>query len=140
MFHIIVCALEYADNLQPWILPSLVDDQIGKQLEIAVICMCSLQLIAVVRVFYDQIINLVKNTTTYERKGYKKLHNRYKDSDTSSMLLLEDSVAWGRASKNMQSDLVQAVEIIQVESGCLCFRKPSRVLEEKISISEERKE
>lgn len=126
--------------LDSWGLYSVLDEKVIINIEIAIICMCGIQMIPVARVFYDQFINIVKNTTTFERKGYKKVHKGYIDSDTSSMLLLEDSVAWGRASKNMQSDLVQAVEIIQVESGCLCFRKHRRVIESNTSLHEEGKE
>lgn len=140
IYYSVICILDIEGVLDSWGLYSVLDDNVRIEIEIAIMCMCGIQIIPVARVFNDQFINIVKNTTTFERKGYKKVHKGYIDSDTSSMLLLEDSVAWGRASKNMQSDLVQAVEIIQVESGCLCFRKQRRVIESNTSIHEEGKE
>jgi hypothetical protein len=140
IYLLVICILDIQGLLDSWDLYSALDDNVSIDIEIAIMCMCGIQMMPVVRVFYDQVINIVKNTTTFERKGYRKIQKGYIDSDTSSMLLLEDSVAWGRASKNMQSDLVQAVEIIQVESGCLCFRKHRRVIESNTSIHEEGKE
>mgnify|MGYP002475005064 FL=1 len=94
----------------------------GKTIALAVSIFCGLAFLFVVPLFYVQLINLIKDKTTYERFAHQQRgrvsNERLLESDTSSMMLMNEVSLYtpSRNTEGMES-------IFEVHRTCCCSKR-----------------
>ena len=66
----------------------------------------------------EQIVNIVKKTTTYERKAFRE--SKPVKSDTSSMLALDDSISYRKSHLVKESFLPEKIRVSKKMRRFLC--------------------
>jgi len=74
--------------------------------------------------FYVQFTNLIRNTTTHQRYAFNRNEGKRKslmiNSDTSSMLLVDDSMNIARVSSSSHSEIIRTMKLQHRRKLCLC--------------------
>lgn len=69
----------------------------------------------------EQIVNIIKKTTTYQRKAFQTpTRDKPVKSDTSSMLAMDDSIAWRKSQLVKESFLPEKIRISRRMRRFLC--------------------
>jgi hypothetical protein len=71
----------------------------------------------------EQIVNIVKKTTTYQRKAFQaSTRDKPLKSDTSSMLAMDDSIAWRKSQLVKESFLPERIRVSRRMRHFLCCK------------------
>ena len=80
--------------------------------------------VTTIPLFYVQCINMIKNTTTHQRYAFNKTEGKKRsyliNSDTSSMLLVDDSMNIARVSSSSHSDIIRTMKLQPRRKICFC--------------------
>lgn len=130
LYHILVSVLskvyvEIAREEAEWgseafITGLQIDRALGNLFALILIIVCFLMLCFIALVLAEQIVNIMKKTTTYQRKAFQTRDNAMQ-SDTSSMLQLDDSVNWRNSNLVKQSLLPEKIRISRRLRRFCCF-------------------
>ena len=74
--------------------------------------------------FYVQSTNLIRSTTTHQRYAFNRNEGKKRslmiNSDTSSMLLVDDSMNIARVSSSSHSEIIRSMKLQARSKVCLC--------------------
>lgn len=148
LFTFIVGILNYLEHIEgKGVYPIIFDyepfSSASKTVGLTVGIFSGLTFLLVLPLFYVQLINVIKNTTTHERFAYKKnKDNKYKaskssnDSDTSSMLLQNEENEITHLTGRLSGISDSEVSIQETTTKFLCFERKTKVNWDKLKEEE----